>query len=144
MDPFLNNNGDNNREQNLGAQALESMPSYAEHMQAREDATREKSFSELSADERPEGVRDEQDYREMLDEQDRKLGEQQSFIENHYFDHGPEADNEEMLEFIYSEDLKIITKYNFNLADLAKKGLSPKRIDGLTTTSIHIIGNEGT
>ncbi|MBQ3445835.1 hypothetical protein IJG29_03910 [Candidatus Saccharibacteria bacterium] len=68
MDPFLSNNEDKNREQSLGAQALEGMPSFNEHMRAHEGATRERLFSELSANERPEGVRDEQDYREYLAE----------------------------------------------------------------------------
>ena len=57
----------NNKQANaLGMAALEGMPSFTEHTQ---NHNQPKSFSELNKSEIPAGVRDEQDYKEYLDEQ---------------------------------------------------------------------------
>lgn len=61
--------------QNIGAGVLESMPSFGEHMSTHDEKANTKTFSELAPDERPEGVRDEQDYKEYLAEREAKREE---------------------------------------------------------------------
>lgn len=107
--------------------------SFTKHMA--EMAAREKSFDELRRDgEVPEGVRDEQDYKEYLEEQQAKnkeilskLGESQEFVQKYYYpDKYTGHDKEDLEKFINSEELMIIAQYGFTLPELAEKGIISK------------------
>lgn len=109
-------------------QSLADMPSFSEHMAE----NYEKSFNEAHRDGTlPEGVRDERDYQEYLVEQKayatesvERLKESQEFIKKFYqpneFTNHTENDLE---EFIGSEELKAITENGFSLPRLAEKGI---------------------
>ena len=112
-----------NREQNqnVGAEVLAQMPEFSKHM---------KSFSEARQNgEVPEGVRDEQDYREYSQEKESRLNEARALIWNTYYDENArESDRyaEKIKDFLGSEDLKAVVESGFSLEEMLKDNIISK------------------